>query len=781
MKGHSTTGATMTFAPAHRRYRLCLSVAGALLCYIPNARGQEASTPSTQVETQSTGIGEIVVSARRRQETSQDVPVTIDALSAERLTQLGVTSSGEISRFVPNMVWQAGYGYSSPNIFLRGLGTDSFTVTTGSPVAIYVDNVVQGSTITQGFPTFDLERVEVLKGPQGTLYGRNTTGGLVNYITRKPKIESPDIHAIATIGDYGRYEVEAAGTASFGDQVALRLAGSYKRHSGYFDVAHPELIGGREHLGKVESAGGRAQLLFDGQNGFTALLKIQYGRARGEVATGQALICPPGLAEDSPFCGTVWRSYRPPSKWFTVDVNENANREDLDTFASSLSLSLDLDTITISSLSSFDWGHRKLLDDSDQTSLNLSSTIHDGKINAFSQEYRVSSNGEAPLTWTVGAYFYADEIDGSIVSAIPAFGLGGLTGGSPPVYQGFAMGMAQKTVSYALSGEAVYRLAPGLRLTAGLRWTSDTRSVRYEVSLIDASARVLDDAYMTGGDFFGTPLELFQVIPPFKDQRTWNNFSGRVIVDYELARNAMVYASTSRGYRGGEFNNGTTSPSAATFVDPETLDAYEIGLKSELFNRKVRFNASAFIYKFKDQQVYVLRQNEGEVLATTILSNAGKSTIKGVEASLEAEPVRSVYLQGGIGILDARFDKFDYSPTVSYAGNYLSSAPKLTLNGTARYSTEVNDKLGFFAQVDANYLSRHYLTVYNVDYLEAKAYALVGARAGLNFGGYTLTGWVKNLTDTHYVGHSYSTGSLGFVNRIFGEPRTMGVTLEAKF
>jgi iron complex outermembrane receptor protein len=320
-----------------------------------------------------------------------------------------------------------------------------------------------------------------------------------------------------------------------------------------------------------------------------------------------------------------------------------------------------------------------------------------------------------------------------------------------------------------------------LRLTAGLRWTSDTRSVRYEVSLIDASARVLDDAYMTGGDFFGTPLELFQVIPPFKDQRTWNNFSGRVIVDYELARNAMVYASASRGYRGGEFNNGTTSPSAATFVDPETLDAYEIGLKSELFNRKVRFNASAFIYKFKDQQVYVLRQNEGEVLATTILSNAGKSTIKGVEASLEAEPVRSVYLQGGIGILDARFDKFDYSPTVSYAGNYLSSAPKLTLNGTARYSTEVNDKLGFFAQVDANYLSRHYLTVYNVDYLEAKAYALVGARVGLTFGAYSLTGWVKNLTDTHYVGHSYSTGSLGFVNRIFGEPRTMGVTLEAKF
>jgi iron complex outermembrane receptor protein len=725
-------------------------------------------------------LEEIVVTATKRDESIQDIPISMTAFSADAIQRLGFGQSYDIAAQVPNLQFMAESSQSTPFIFLRGIGNTSFFPNSINPVAIYVDQAYVGQNLAQGFHLFDLERVEVLRGPQGTLFGRNATGGLINYVTRKPDVEDGTNGRIAvTAGDFGQFDVEAAGGTPLGDQAAARLAVSQRLGSGRFDNVTPGV--GDDDYGDIDSLSLRGQISWEATDSIDLLAKLHYGDDDSDltpIKPGYIISpfgvpnCPPGAVSGALLNGCS----DPFGLGLTVDpdlnnVQYNApSRQDLETWGGLVELQWEWPNFMITSQTAWDTADLTKLEDDDGNSASALHLTYLLDADWWSQEVRAVSTTEGPLQWLVGFNYYSDDLDSVLnftatdLPPPPGF----------PVPLGVSQQLMQETKSWAVFGELTWDFRPDWTLRLGLRLTDDERDVDigtfgYNAGAVEPLAPVpLSDAQAA----FLAPF-----IPATQLNDDWSEWSGRAAVDWKFADDQMMYAGVSRGFKGGEFNGGALlAVEEATIADPEILYNYEIGYKGTLVNQTLRLNVTGFFMDYEDQQVLITSPTPFGILPN--LQNAGTSEIKGFEFDLSWQPVESWLFQLGGGYLDAEFTEFlDPTIGVDRSGNKLPHAPEWNFNGVVRYEYPVADGV-IGAQLDWWWLDEQFFTVENTPALREDSHGEVNARV-------SYTGWndrvelalfLQNLTDEEYAVTGFDTSGAGFgaVQFVINQPRTFG-------
>ena len=711
-------------------------------------------------------VGELVVTAQKRAENVQDVPIAITALSASQLKDQHVTNILDLNGLSPSLSIKTDDNAANPKIFIRGVGLNDFNPNTATPVAIYVDGVYIGSPLAQMGQFFDLERIEVLRGPQGTLYGRNTTGGAINVISRKPT-QAFQADASAEYGNYNALTLEGGlGGPLVQDKLAFRIAGA----GGWDDGYTLNRLTGR-HGNDQDRWTGRGSLLFTPSNDFEVLAQLRYGESKGgsiwaynrplfpatPAATGPDGFCAPGFYTSGQ-CTDIAGYGNTSSNLYQGDYHLEG-KDKVRTFGAAVTATWTLGAVSLVSVTGFDSAHRNDQEDTDAGPNDVITASYLAKQKMISEELRLQSNGEGPAKWVAGLYASRDDLQTNshydILRLFRNPTPSNPSGADPANSIGvFGWPYTQKTTSYAAFGQLDYKVTPKLTATAGLRYSSDRKKFDYT------------------SDVENGALVLFTL----DESKSFGSFSGKLGLQYQVSERANVYATYNRGYKSGGFFGGqAVDPALLQPYRNETVNAYEIGAKSEWFDRRLRANLSAFYYDYKDLQVYDLVLVGA--ITEQIFTNASNARIYGAEAELTAAPIEGLTLQLGASSLNATYQDF-HSLSGDFSGNTLPNAPKLSVNALAQYQWPM---LGGAMRIeaDATYRSRIYFDTRNLARLSDPSRTFVNARLGWTSPDqhYELGVWGRNIFDETNISDIIPIEGLGFDLFSMGKPRTYGVYL----
>lgn len=563
------------------------------------AHAQSADTPTPAATGPTTGVADIIVTAQRRSESMQKVPIAVTAASAERLSQIGVGSTSDLGLLAPSVHVSTGLGGAS--IAIRGVGGTG-SGADESANAVYIDGVYQPSPTASLFAFNNIQRIEILKGPQGTLFGRNASGGLIQIITPAP---SQDTNVKAQVG-YGNYDTVTAGlyaTTGITPDLAIDVSADYN-HMG--KGWGKNLTDGHDAY-RGEYGGVRSKLLWTIDSGTSLTLAAMYSHAYAPNLQGGALT--PG---ETTVTGT------PGYNGFYNTTTNNDLRTGTDQQNYAATLKHDLGFATLTSITSHDFVHFQVTTEKDLSPVPLLDLSINSKSSSWTQEFQLASNGTGPLKWTLGAFYYGNEL-----KTIPVR-VSGLA--IAPLAYADTFSYAD-TQSFAFYGQATYEIASGTHLTGGLRYTIDKRHIDFTTTISDPT--VAPTIY---------PRQSLEDKKP----------SWRVALDHQATRDVLLYASYSRGFKSGLFN--ATNPNLPS-VRPQTVDAYEIGVKSDLFTHKLRANIALCDNEVKDIQIRGIPNG----LTTPIFYNGANASFKGMDLELEAAPLRGLTAQANASYLHGRY------------------------------------------------------------------------------------------------------------------------------
>jgi iron complex outermembrane recepter protein len=755
-------------------------------------------------------LTEIIVTAQRRSESVQNVPAAISALNSEQLTNIGFRDASDVATAVPSVQVQDVFGKFQPIFSLRGISQSSYTANQSSPVGVYADEAYIAESYLHGQNFFDVERVEVLEGPQGTLYGKNTTGGAVNLISRTPAIDdSAHVNLTAGYGNYRAVAVEggAEGTLVPG-KLAVRLAGYYNDDDGYERIIN---LGQRAY--QNHSWGLRQTLKFQPTESLTAILRYTHGETDQAPALPHAIgslpVGPGGSLVDFGGYGRQGLGY-----W---DVQSSVSDQyvrihyDLVTLTNTLALR-DADLVSVTSYHS---SKKRLQEDVPASLAGVDETQYNNDTRNVSQDLRIVTKNDEKLK-LIGGLYYDNErnaqentfwtyytpmtgLEHSLELELPVPVAQYVTG----FLQQFGNLVLHQTLlhrSYAAYGQAQWQFAPRLDLTGGLRYTQDTDTQSYynisrfaslggpplgsyiPGNITAGTANPTDSAYnATYTQYLAGP---FTTASAPEESVTNRRVTGKVTLDYALTERAMVYATYSNGYRSGNFDAGAhylfALPDQGAYAKPETIHAYELGFKSEWFERRMRLNVAGFWYDYFNQQF-----EDVEGLAT-VLVNAGKSRLRGLEAQFLAAPARGLTLSLNGQYLNARYLQLTLQGK-DLAGNTLISAPTWSGTIAADYSVPMGERMSAMIHLDANSRSQQWYNAFNGKYgnqnIGQAGYTLFNGRAALQIAdGYEFSLWVKNLFDKRYTSYAINIQSAWGMDYLLpGPPRTFGGTVSYRF
>jgi iron complex outermembrane recepter protein len=715
---------------------------------------------------------EVVVTARKKEESLQSVPIAVSAFSAQKLEALDITESGDVARFTPNFNWNSEYGKTSPEIYLRGVGSNNFMPNNTGPIAVYQDNVYIGPNVAQAFGVFDLDRVEVLKGPQGTLYGRNSTGGLINFISRKPEIgQAGNGYVDVEMGEYGTVNTQAAIGLPLSDTLAFRLAFAENRNDGMWRNDNPD--SGVSRSGNTNDVSVRAQLLYQPNPQLSVLFNLHDEISRTDVEPFKSIgfNCPVGV---SPGFSLSTGSNCPDFFGFrdTANVNQTFaenSMEDLDARGGFVQTTYDFGPVKLTSLSAFDTADHRRFDDSDGTpEIELNVHFKDD-FDYGSQELRLAG-GSGRLDWTAGGYYYHEVYRG--FTLLDSFDI-------DPTY-GSGVDKKFATESHAVFGEANYRLTDQWRLSAGARWTSETKWVdRFNALTFNSTG--LDHFIGSLADLTGINTATYTDIRTDKE-KTFRKPTWRLSTDYTFTEGVMAYSSLSTGFKGGEINGlpGVSEPTK--IIAPETLDAAEIGLKSAWFDRKVVLNLAYFYYWYKNEQVSTFSDLAGQTVA--VLDNATNSIIHGIDADIEFAPTRNWYFSGALGLIDAHYGRYFSPEAGQLSGNRIAFVPEKKATLLARRQWALPNGGAIALQGDLIAVGNLYFQPTNAPYLRGPGYTVFnGALKYLSSDGrWTFSLLSKNLTNKAYLSSGFDVGPPLYPAQVKGgEPRYVGAKFDYNF
>lgn len=696
--------------------------------------------PPLDPQAESVGVQEIIVTAQRRSERLQDVPIAITAVSSGRLATIGATGVSDIATLTPSLNVPATQAYFQPR--LRGVGTLAFGPGIENPIATYIDGVYLALANSSLLSFSDVERVEVLKGPQGTLFGRNATGGLIQIITRDPKAQPGGSFDVG----YGNYNKVSANASLHGgsDQVSGIVTGFY-RYQG--DGYGTNFTTSQDTNRQEREYGVRAKLMLTLSDRTRIRLSGDYVFSTG---TYPDLRTPKG---EKPLFGPVV----PGSVWDTNTDYQSRNR--FSGGGASLNVEQDVGNLKLVSITAYRksvYSYNIDYDASPNPFLKITNHETDRQ---FSQELQLGSGPGSSINWIVGGYYFYSygAFDPSTID------FAGPVVGVPPVTR-IAIDGNQKSTSWAGFGQVTVPLGKNTRLTGGLRYTTEKRTL--------ASTE-----YLT---ITGVPVP---VALPFAGDDTFNKLTFRVSLDHKFTSDVLAYASFNRGFKSGGFN--IISPGDPGY-SPETLDAYEAGLKADLFNRRVRFNPAIFYYDYLNIQLPFFTP-QGQVG----IANGPSARLYGADVDIEVVLNRNFHVFGGASYVHSKFGSYldavistpvgggAYAQATGDAtGNSLPFTSKFSGNIGAEYKILVGSGNVSLA---ANYYFNdgYYLEVDNrarqgsFDQLSASlGWTSANERLSLRV-------WGKNLTNSE-VYTQFSTAPQGR-GASYQPPRTYGITLGSKF
>lgn len=737
-------------------------------------------------------VDEIIVTSQRRAESTQDIPISVQAFDANALKEQGVSQSEDVLNLIPNATIEEAGG-SKKNIFIRGVGTSDFHLNAVSSVGVYLDDVSLNSPFSQTFSLFDLERVEVLRGPQNTLYGRNTTGGAITFVSKKPELGG-DVTGDINLeyGSLGRFNIEGGVGIPLGENAGLRIAAFNTSQNGFVD----NLTRGTKE-GSISRQGARAQLLWEPQDNLEILARVHGGVSNDNPASYRSV----GLLDPNDLtmgCSVSAGSFIPQISPNCVDgTGFNHQTTDFDQAFSGLehieevrfvggavNAKLDLGGITLTSVSAYDDFNVYFQEDSDGSPATIFQFYQDGDYKQYSQEFRLQTNSTGPVRFISGLYWFLEEADyATVVRRTPASRAPSAPG-SFNVLPNTVVQQDNKVLS--AYGQLEYDVSDALTATVGLRLSKETKKGQN-----DASVRCVG----TGGPpfcpqaaedtRFGFDIGDYPVLrdlPLETLDYSDSEWGARFALDYKLNDNTLVYASASRGFKSGGFSVQALQAilgNASQSVDPEILWAYELGAKTSFAEDKVQLNASVFHYDWDGLQSFQVLAGVPQLL------NIPKSKLQGAEVELKFAPGNGFYGQLSAGVLDTEVT--DAGGIVGLeVGNELTSSPEFSFNGLVRKEFELSSGV-LAVQADYRYQAAvTYDILNNPSQTQPDGTQNLGARVSYDFGSggdYVVSAWADNITGEEFFrGATNLSGlseSIVFL-RQNTEP-TFGIGLKAGF
>jgi iron complex outermembrane receptor protein len=730
-----------------------------------------AQEPSQQSASAQQPLEEIVVTARKREQRIQEVSMSITAFSGEQLEEFRISTAQNLSWYTPGLFATGSRGDSDPLYTIRGIGLNDAFSNNNPTVGVYINEVNQPFTPMMSFQLFDIDRVEVLKGPQGTLYGRNVTGGAVNVFSRRPG-EKLNGYARGDYGNYDHFEFEGAVGGPMSDTAGGRLAiYTVQRGEGWLDNAFND-----QEIGELDQTAVRGTLEFNPTESLELLLIGNYARDKSDSAGREHVgfldgpfspnLCQPAIRgeRDETQCVSFLGYSDPYPDRYTIEnsslFGQNADGEN---YGFSLAINWDIGDMTLSSVTGYSDYERIYNEDSDGTPIIMIDTRSTNEIDVLSQELRLAATTAGGLDWVVGAYFTDDEMFFDFQQALDEHVF--LT----RVSQNFT----QATTAWAVFGYASLPVTDTISLLGGLRYTDEEKDFDY---------------FGFDHDPFGTSnLPAFGVIPgsEFHDSISNNDWTGEVGVEFQVANGTLLYVNTAKGFKSGGYK-GAISFTLAELepFDPETLYAYEAGIKSTLADGTLRINAAGYFYDWKDFQAFVTEIRAG--VPVLVLSNAGDAEVLGFEIDALWEPVDGLQLSAAANLMDTEITKYNAIPgTGDNAGNKLANAPDLMFNARGRYDFAVGQSgWGAYIGTDVIYRDKVYFSLGNNGQNSQDNFWLLNGRVGLNSpdGHWDLSLWGENLSDKFYITQSYdNTGGIFPSQNFIGLPRTYGVSAKYSF
>ncbi|CAN7374839.1 TonB-dependent receptor [Phenylobacterium sp. LjRoot225] len=720
------------------------TAAGAILASF--AAGAWAETADGAV------LEELIVTAQRREQSAQDVGVALSVLSGDQLAARGVTNVNQLQYQTPSLEVVPAFGGGQPQFRLRGVGFDDYATNNTPTVGVYVDEVAYPvPAATQGV-LFDVARVEVLRGPQGTLYGRNTTGGAINFITNRPT----DKLSAGIDTEYGRYgaaKVEGYISGPLSATLKGRLSAVTEQGGAW----QKNRVTG-EKLGDADRIAARGQLEWTPTDTFDVLLNAHGGRDESD-GQGLHLLNVPGQTGDSRYNATGW-GFSPTFAALAGVGTEAKPSRDNTSAGGSVTVGWTLPFAKLTSITAYDQLKRRELNDWDAKASSESDTFWHSDVEVFSQEVRLASKDKDPLDWVTGVYYSKQKLDEVFLTDFSQ-SLGFITNTS----------YGQDVESISGFGQGEYKITPRLKAILGLRYEHEKRE------LIDFSTKIGGAPLFTDGD----------------RETSLNEWSGKAGVEFQAADKVLLYANVSRGVKSGGFTV-YNSPQARQIdaFKPEILVAYEVGFKGDLA-RNLRLNGSAFYYDYKDQQVLgvVFNPQRGAIGRIT---NARKSEIYGGELELQWTPVQGLQINQTLGYKKGKYtDYVDIDPTTAVrdpvtglwsaqttdkSGQDLGF-PKLSYGGSISYSWSVGD---FDLQAATDYSYRDKLTSFLGEDFNVDSYWLANANLTIQpkDGPWLLGLWGRNIFNEKYdVTRNYFllSSKIGAA----GRPATYGVRASYAF
>ena len=757
------------------RWRLLASVfTGLIITAMPqeSAAQETQSAPSGTApitpDAASNEVPDIIVTAQRRAQRLQDVPVTITAFGGDQLQRAGATRADDIATLTPGLT-VGSFTPSRPQVFIRGIGTRQIDIGSDPSIGVFVDDVYVSRVSGQMTGLADLERVEVLKGPQGTLYGRNTIGGAINIITRAP---SRELSAFADIGigDYNYFDARGSLSGPLINDLAYGRVSFFRtKRDGY---VRNLATGGRAQGIDQYDVRGKLLLTRDGPLSATFTVDVLRDRSPGQEGKSAG----PDVILRSPFVPVPVLSNDPLAERYNV---ESLTQQNINQYIGRIDWRQGIHIASISA-----YRTSTLLNDgeTDYTILDIARQTTNESSREFSQELRVASiDGEAltfgdKLSWVAGIYYLRDSAKRSDLFTFGKDSLPVLVAnffGVPLTSIGNTTTLDRVATSYAAFAEVTWKIIPNLDIITGGRFSWDRKEGRY-----------IGETTASGFPVLTTPFNI-----PLS--RRWNAFNPRVTVAWHAAKDTLFFATYSQGFKSGGFQFAVSDPLlAARIFDPETVKFYEGGVKSTLLDRKLQIGASVFHYKYGNLQTQRTVLNAGGS-PTSIVENAASSTINGGEVNLVLAPRRDLTINMGVTLLDAKYDSYNVGGGTNFSGTRLLRAPRFSNNVALDYTPTLSQDVRLIAHADWYHSSAFYfepgetrISVNN----QQNAYDLVNLRLGVEWRQWSLTGFVTNVFDKRYraandivPGITTAFGTTGLQSRAYyAAPRMIGARMSWK-
>jgi len=694
-------------------------------------------------------VAEIVVTAQRRDQSLQDVPVTVTTFGAEEIREARIQEVQDVVTRSPGLNFDA-FPSGQPRLTVRGIGSSDRGAGGDPSAGVFLDEIYLGRPTMIAFDAFDVERIEVVKGPQGTLYGRNVVGGAINVVTAAPRLEDFSASLEGTVGDYERAEAAGFVNVPLGDKAALRASGSVRTRGGYVDN---RTTGGE--LDEQDTASARLQLMVQPTETLTLRLGADITQDRG---SGPAKYVVAVDASD-PLSG-FW----PIDRDRDSAASEYDGVQDRDTWGVRAQAIWDLPGVTVNYL----FGYRDvdyLVDmDFDGGPRDPAGRLSIGGGNAeeswsTSHELRFMSADDSAISWVAGIYAFDAETDRTDVLdlSIPDFdGVFDFSdGGTEGLLLTEIYRQSAKVESRAVFADATFPLGERLNLTAGVRYTWDEKT--YAVDNLDSQA-----VFRANGAIDAVSTA------------SWEAFTWRVGADYHFSDDHMAYVMISRGFKSGGFQETPENQlDAQTAYDPEYATQYEIGTRSSFLNGRLIWNNTIYTMAYEDLQV---RETSGLNIFTT---NAD-ATINGYETLLRASPGGGFELTATYAYTDATFDSY-VLPSSDYSGNRLTRTPEHKVTLSPSYTVDFASGAELMFVIDYAYESKIWDDASNSGAEFRDPTHFVDARAVFTApgGDWSLALWGKNLSDE--VTRSHQATFIGATFASYNPPRTVGLTLRWNF